>query len=199
MHMLRTAGVWDLVYEHAWYFSGPALHRLFGAAGFAVQQVGTSFGGQYLWLDAVAPAPGRERCAPSDLVAVDDVVRHARRFGAAVEQCRTSWADALARRGRARQRLALWGAGSKGITFLNWVPGADQIELVVDLNPRKHGRFVPGTAQQVVAPAALREHRPDLVLVMNRLYETEVAASLDELGIDAELVVVDGVTDVLAA
>jgi hypothetical protein len=34
------------------------------------------------------------------------------------------------------------------------------IEYVVDINPRKAGRSVPGTAQKIVPPEYLRDYRP---------------------------------------
>ena len=89
-------------------------------------------------------------------------------------------------------RVALWGAGSKGVTFLNLVPGADRVGCVVDVNPRKHGRHVPVTGQPVVGPEELPSFRPDVVLVMNPLYEAEIRATLGDLGVDADVVSVDG-------
>jgi hypothetical protein len=81
----------------------------------------------------------------------------------------------------------IWGGGSKGVTFLN-VLGADSaIEYVVDLNPHKQGKYVAGTGQRVVAPEFLRELRPTDVLVMNPVYESEIADSVRALGLTARL------------
>ena len=81
----------------------------------------------------------------------------------------------------------LWGSGSKGVAFLNTLAGAELIEYVVDINPYKHGKFMAGTGQEIVAPERLRDYRPDVVIAMNPIYLNEIQRSLDELGVAAEL------------
>ena len=68
----------------------------------------------------------------------------------------------------------MWGAGSKGVTFLNMIDSRYQIEYVIDINPRKHGKYIPGTGQKIVSPEFLREYIPDIVIVMNLIYENEI-------------------------
>ena len=88
------------------------------------------------------------------------------------------------------RRLAIWGAGSKGVTFLNAIPCGREIDAVIDINLRKHGRFVPGTAQEVRGPEALEGRDLDTVLVLNPLSEDEIRASLSDRGVRAEVLVV---------
>ena len=61
------------------------------------------------------------------------------------------------------------------------------IDQIVDINPRKQGRFVAGTGQQIVAPEALLESRPDVVIVINPVYRDEVRAQLQALGLSPEI------------
>ena len=61
----------------------------------------------------------------------------------------------------------------------------ESVEHVVDINPRKHGRHVPGTGQRVVAPGALTTAPPDEVVVLNPLYVAEVQVQLAALGVTA--------------
>ena len=44
------------------------------------------------------------------------------------------------------------------------------IEYVVDINTFRQGKFMPGTGQEIVAPAFLAQYRPDLVIAMNPMY-----------------------------
>jgi hypothetical protein len=78
----------------------------------------------------------------------------------------------------------VWGGGSKGVTFLNMLKAQHQIEYVVDLNPRKQGKYVAGTGQKIVPPEFLWEYRPDIVIVMNPIYENEIRQMLNELAIE---------------
>ena len=63
------------------------------------------------------------------------------------------------------------------MTFLNALGlGPDAVPAVVDLNPAKQGRFVPGTGQPIIAPSDLRGYRARTILVMNPKYLDEIRA-----------------------
>jgi hypothetical protein len=89
----------------------------------------------------------------------------------------------------AARRTVVWGAGSKGVTFLNILPNSHQISYVVDINPRKHGMFVAGSGQKIVPPSFLVEYRPDVVVVMNAIYIDEIRRTMEDLGLSVEYVV----------
>jgi hypothetical protein len=84
--------------------------------------------------------------------------------------------------------VVLWGAGSKGVTFLNMVEGADRIDRAVDINPHKRGLYVPGSGHPVVAPSDLVGLRPATAVVLNPLYVDEVRQQLAELDLPTEVV-----------
>ena len=81
----------------------------------------------------------------------------------------------------------VWGAGSKGVTFLNALGTGDLIRYVVDLNPRKQGRFIAGTGQEIVAPEFLQGRAVDCVILMNPIYEKEVRERLRSLDLHPDL------------
>jgi hypothetical protein len=81
----------------------------------------------------------------------------------------------------------LWGAGSKGVAFLTTLDIRHEIEYAVDINPHKHGTFMAGTGQQIVAPEFLKGYRPDIVIVMNPIYCNEIQRELDRMGIGVEV------------
>jgi hypothetical protein len=86
--------------------------------------------------------------------------------------------------------VAVWGAGSKGVSFLNLVAPGRDVAYVVDVNPNKAGLYVPGSGQVVVGPDELSGRDLDTVLVMNPLYVDEITRTLGELGCRAEVVTV---------
>ena len=107
-------------------------------------------------------------------------------FGRRSDAALRSWRGAAGRIAARGGRGVIWGAGSKGVTFLNLVdPGARAFVAAVDLNPVKQNRFVSGTGHPIVAPEALRGIRPTHVLVMNPLYRDEIASRLATEGIEA--------------
>jgi hypothetical protein len=97
-------------------------------------------------------------------------------FQARFQRLRDDWNSQLRAWRRAGKRLALWGAGTKGVMFLNTVEEARTIDLVFDVNPRKHGRHVSGSGQTIASPEALASQRPDVVLFMNPAYVSEIRA-----------------------
>lgn len=178
LYTLRDLGIWDLIYEHCAYFSASSLARLFAEAGLAVRAVSEQYGGQFLTLHA---ALGGAPAAPPDHQAV---LASAETFAAAYRAKAAEW---QARLGGLR-RAVVWGAGSKGVTFLNSLGAGGAIEYVVDINPRKQGRHVAGTGQPIVAPDFLRAYQPEAVVVMNPLYVDEIRGQMAQLGLTPAVV-----------
>jgi hypothetical protein len=59
---------------------------------------------------------------------------------------------------------------------------------VVDINPKKHGKFIAGCGVEIVSPSRLTEVRPDAVIVANPVYRSEIEGVLRGLGLACELV-----------
>jgi SAM-dependent methyltransferase len=185
---LRDLGIWDLIYEHCSYFCPTSLSRLFHLCGFEVIEVSETYGSQFLYIDARS-ADATTTPAPPDRPAVD-MTALATGFADHYHRKLATWRqrlDALSQSGR---RTVIWGGGSKGVTFLNVLKARSQIDYVVDINPAKHGMYVPGTGQPIVAPDTMRHRPPDTILVMNPLYEREIAAEAARLGVSAAIAVV---------
>jgi len=188
---IRDMGVWDLIYEHCQYFSPQSLAGLFAREDVVIERVYDCFGRQFLGLEArTAPADDRtERQAEIQLPA-DDVGRLAADFETAFRSVTGKWEDELAALDTDASAV-VWGAGSKGTTFLNLLDSADRIAGIVDINPNKQGKFVPCTGHPIVAPEALADLRPHHVYIMNPMYRDEIAGMLRDLGVKAEIHVVE--------
>jgi len=197
---LHDLAIWDIIYEHCGYFNYSSLKSLFTQCGFAVSDVQPTYEGQFLYIEA-QPVPIAETTgessggtgtqsqqtnpnigAPSAIV--DDVHSFAERYTAKVSAERAKLAEIKAK----GQKAVIWGAGSKGITFLNMLQTEEIIDYAVDLNVRKQGMYITGTGQQIVAPEFLQEYQPDIIIVMNPIYEDEIRQMLATLAVDAELI-----------
>lgn len=73
--------------------------------------------------------------------------------------------------------------------FLNSLDTTGVIDYAVDINPRKQGMFVSGTGQRIVPPEFLVSYRPEVVILMNPVYQEEIGQSLDEMGLQTRIVV----------
>ena len=63
------------------------------------------------------------------------------------------------------------------------------ISNIVDINPHKHGKYVPGTAQKIVPPEYLLQDKPDKIILMNEIYRQEISDILKKMNINANLLV----------
>ena len=189
---LRGAGVWDVSYQHCSFFGPRSLARLFVRSGFRVQDVYTAFENQFLCLQAIpAGACGARRSfatQAADLAArLDSLGPLIPTFSTELLTRTRIWNERLAKLTDDHHRITVWGVGSKGVTFLNTVEEARAIPIVVDVNPRKQGKYVAGTGQRVIAPSQLPQYAVDTVLVMNSNYESEVRSMLRDLGVPADV------------
>ncbi len=184
--VLEEVAFWDIYYEHCSYFSLGSMARLFRANGFDITALATEFDDQYLLLDSV-PGTGTNPVLPGE----DDMAR----LEAAVDHFETQYPIAIEKlRGELRtsaasgKRAVIWGAGSKGVSYLTTLGLQDEIGYAVDINPFKQGMFMAGTGQEVVGPDFLVKYDPDLVVAMNPIYLAEIRAELDRIGVEADLV-----------
>jgi hypothetical protein len=76
-------------------------------------------------------------------------------------------------------RVVGYGAPAKGNTLLNYCGvGRDFIDYTCDLNPHKQGHFLPGSHIPIRSPEALREDRPDVVLILPWNLKDEIVEQL---------------------
>jgi 2-polyprenyl-3-methyl-5-hydroxy-6-metoxy-1,4-benzoquinol methylase len=187
LYTISRLGIWDIIYEHVSYFTPMSLKKALECGGFSKVQITEAFGGQYLLASAVSSSSHTSESAPhrEDLRQLfEDVDLFRDRYESKVRD----WKTTLSVIRRNALRTVIWGTGSKGVTFLNALRVGSEVPYAVDINTRKTGLYVPGTGQEVVLPEALREYEPELVTLMNPIYEGEVMSTLRSLELDAELI-----------
>lgn len=185
--VLEEGAFWDIYYEHCSYFTRGSHARLFRRAGMDVTRLYLAFADQYIIQYAQTGDNGQTLEAEDDLQRTRALVAA---FPAKVAEVRAHWVDFVRSRHEQGKRIAIWGGGSKGVSFLTTNDLGAEVEQVVDINPHKQGKFLPGTGHQVVAPDMLVGSPPDTVVVMNPIYLPEIGAQLGDLGLSPELVAV---------
>jgi SAM-dependent methyltransferase len=184
---LRELGIWDLIYEHPSYFSPGSLSRLFQSCRFDVYALVETYEGQFLSIEA-RPGQGEMQMARDPGDNLEEMRAYAEDFAAKYRGKLNTWEQRLERMARAGQRSVVWGAGSKGVTFLNTFKTHTLIKHAVDINPRKHEMYVAGTGQKIVPPGFLRDYQPDVVIVMNPIYESEIRRFTQRIGVTPEFI-----------
>ncbi len=80
---------------------------------------------------------------------------------------------------RQGKAVAAYGAAAKGNTLLNYAGiRPDLLPYVVDKNPNKQGKYLPGSRIPIVAETHLRNKRPDYVVILPWNLKTEIMEQL---------------------
>lgn len=189
MYTLKDLGIWDLIYEHCSYFTAPSLREVFRSCGFAVKELHELYEGQFLGIDTVASAGVGAGLDPATPVEVQAIGGYVQAFADDYAAKVAHWNHRIEEWNRLGKRVAVWGGGSKGVTFLNVLRPGDTVSCMVDINPRKQGMFVSGTGHRVVCPESLVDIKPDVVVVMNPVYGEEIFRQLEAAGLDPEILI----------
>ena len=81
------------------------------------------------------------------------------------------------------QAVVGYGAAAKGNTLLNYAGvGPDLVRYVVDNNPAKQGRYLPGSHIPIVEERRIAEDNPDFVLILPWNLRDEIGHRLESLG-----------------
>ena len=76
--------------------------------------------------------------------------------------------------------MAAYGAAAKGNTLMNFAGcRADLVRYVVDRNPAKQGKFMPGSRIPIVDEVELYRDRPDYVVILPWNLRAEVTQQLE--------------------
>jgi len=181
--ILEEGAFWDVYYEHCSYFTLPSLANLFNSQGFHILRLDKGFDGQYLLIDSVVG----DRDTTVDTAEVAHIVAKAAAFGAAANRAVAAWRDLVIASASEGRTVVLWGASSKAVAFLAALDANASITAAVDINPYKQDKFLPGSGHPVIGPEALPDLKPDLVIVMNPIYLTEISESLQDLELNPEI------------
>ncbi len=150
----------DFFPDHLSYFSSNALTYLFIRNGFEVVKIFRAMDGEYneAWIKR------REHTDFTSLQnAANDVSESFRVF--------------LEKESAAGKRVAVWGAGAKGVVTLASVD-VSPIAYLIDKDPVKHRRFTPVSHLQVWPPEILLENPVDTVVITALAYKDEIIKDL---------------------
>jgi 2-polyprenyl-3-methyl-5-hydroxy-6-metoxy-1,4-benzoquinol methylase len=166
----------DTIYhEHFSYISLTTVTEIFRAHGlkiFDAEELPTHGGSLRIYAaddSAAAPAPSErlqhllEKEARAGMRRPDTYVA----FSGKVQAAKRSFLSFLLEAKQAGKSVVAYGAAAKGNTLLNYCGvRADLIDYVVDRNPYKQGRYLPGSRIPICPPARVFETKPDYLLLL---------------------------------
>jgi 2-polyprenyl-3-methyl-5-hydroxy-6-metoxy-1,4-benzoquinol methylase len=193
-HLLKliAENQFDTIYhEHFSYLSLTAVNRIFAVNGLTVFDVEEhpTHGGSLRVFAQRSDAGQQARSAR-----VDEMLQREAQTGmlsadyytgfqAKTDQVKNDFLAFLLDAKHQGKTVAAYGAAAKGNTLMNYSGiRSDLISFVVDRNPAKQGKFMPGSRIPIVDEARLREEQPDYVLILPWNLRNEVTQQLDYIG-----------------
>lgn len=178
----------DTIYhEHFSYLSFSTVDRISRANGlsvFDVEELGTHGGslrvfaqrtdtGKYPVSEKVPELLDREAAAGMNRTG------YYQGFQEQANKVKNDFLAFLLEAKRQGKAVAAYGAAAKGNTLLNYAGiRPDLLPYVVDKNPNKQGKYLPGIRIPIVAEAHLRNKRPEYVVILPWNLKTEVIEQL---------------------
>jgi len=190
-HLMRLmdSNQWDTIYhEHFSYFSFLTVSRVFEAHGlrlFDVDELPTHGGSLRIYAcheddDAKPQTQAARDLGERERAAGYEDLDTYLGYGLRVEQDKRQILSFLIDLKAKGLRIAGYGAPAKGNTLLNYCGvRRDFIDYTYDLNPHKQGHFLPGSHIPIRSPDALREDRPDVVLILPWNLKEEIVSQLE--------------------
>ncbi len=182
--VLKEGAFWDIYYEHCSYFSKDSLCNLFRISGFEVLECWLDYDDQYIMMVA---RPVNLASIASGQPQTPSLEENIDQFRQNLFAMQSAWTTRLASYAQAGTLVMLWGGGSKAAAFLNQLDRNGVICKVIDINPHKQHCFIPTSGQEVIGPDFLRQETPDVIILMNPVYRTEVQKYLDDHGYEVAL------------
>jgi SAM-dependent methyltransferase len=191
-HLLRLIeGVqFDTIYhEHYSYLTLLVIERVLRTAGlraFDVEELPTHGGSLRVFAchagAAFAEQPGVALALAAERAARLDRAEGYAGFAPRVARVQRAFREFLAAERRARRRVAGYGAAAKASTLLN-TSGVSEAEMpfIVDRNPTKQFKLVPGCHIPVLPPDTLLTERPENVVILPWNLAEEIARDLEPL------------------
>jgi SAM-dependent methyltransferase len=188
-HLLRLIEQhqFDTIYhEHFSYLSLVAVMRLFGEHGLELVDVdelpthGGSIRIHARHRGEVAPGPAVAALLEEERAAGLLRLETYATFGARVRATKQALLRFLLDVAERGETVVAYGAAAKGNTLLNACGVRDDlIAYVVDRSPHKQGLYLPGSRLPIRPPDALRETRPDYLLLLAWNLADEIVGQME--------------------
>jgi C-methyltransferase C-terminal domain/Putative zinc binding domain/Methyltransferase domain len=178
----------DTIYhEHFSYLSLTAVNTIFKANGlsvFDVEEIATHGGS--LRVFAQKSSTGKHALSPrvAAMLAREEALgmKTAAYYGktqADAVKIKRDLLQFLLKAQEEGKTVAAYGAAAKGNTLLNYAGVRDDlVQFVIDLNPAKQNKFMPGSRIPMVGADVLDSAKPDYMLILPWNLEVEIKAQL---------------------
>lgn len=188
LYQLITERQFDTIYhEHFSYLSFTTVSEIFESQGlsvFDVEEIGTHGGSLRVFAQRLDTGvrTSTDRVSALRRLEADTGMRSRSFYEGFERDAETAKAKLLQILVNAKlngEQVVGYGAAAKGNTFLNYAGiKSDLIEYVVDRNPAKQGKWMPGSRIPIVDEPRLRIDKPAIIVILPWNISTEVLTQL---------------------
>jgi SAM-dependent methyltransferase len=166
----KNNAIEDVFYEHCNYFTKKSIRSLFSSC-----EVHSIFNGQYMGIIArLGDLKDRKQILETEIEEYPDL------FKDGFEK----YLDLI----QGDTQKMIWGAGAKGSTFLNLMDvNAENIQGVIDINPKKQNKYIGGTGHLISSPEILLSKNINEIIIVNPNYKNEIEDTISKLNLSITL------------
>ena len=186
--LLVSQNQFDTIYhEHFSYLSLNTVNRIFDQNGlcvFDVEQIPTHGGSLRVFASRRDSHLYTRSRNVSELLAQEmsagiNTINFYRNFQGKADKIKNEFLSFLHRICSEGKKIIGYGAAAKGNTLLNYAGVRPElISFVVDRNPSKQGKYLPGSRIPIVDESCIKEFRPDYVVIFPWNIKEEIMAQL---------------------
>jgi hypothetical protein len=173
--ILKDLAFWDIYYEHCSYFNTKSLNYLLNSTGFKIINQWYDYNDQYIFITA-EPKNNLNQSIKEN----NSITMFVDKFRKEIIKEIEKWKDFFIE--NKDNKIVIWGGGSKAVAFITTLHLENEIDFIIDVNPRKKNTYLPGTGHLIVNPEYLKKYQTDILIVMNPIYTDEIKKDLKKLG-----------------
>jgi hypothetical protein len=178
--------IWNVAYEHVWWFTKETLSLLFEKCGFEVLQVEACWNDEFIGIEA-RPSPEYVSQFDHREMKIEQMEKTIQKFSDNFQNLISSQTANIKKHQGRNKKIIAWGAGARAVTFFNLFDLKEMVPYIIDINKNRQDKYLPGSGQKIVAPDFIVEYKPDLVIITNPTYADEIREQIGTYHLNPEI------------
>ena len=187
MQLVKHTQFDTIYHEHFSYLSLTAVNQIFDHNGlqvFDVEEISTHGGSLRIFAQRKDQGQHQVNAAVGELLTRESTTgvtteAYYANFQQRANRVKQDLIDFLIKVKREGKKVMAYGAAAKGNTLLNYAGvRPDLLSAVIDLNPAKQNKYLPGSRIPIFDESIIRQQKPDYVLILPWNLRNEVTEQL---------------------
>jgi methyltransferase family protein/C-methyltransferase-like protein len=177
--------IWNVVYEHGAWYTPDSFAYQFELCGFEVLNVAPCWNDEFLGIEARPKPLSKEVTLPNSkkIKLLSKTIHDFNSdFQKIISECKARIEDIK----KNKTKTIAWGAGARAVTFFNLFDIKKEVPYIIDINDKRHDKYLPGSGQKIVGPKFILDFNPNLVIITNPTYAKEIKADIFKLGLNPD-------------